>query len=117
MPIDDLTLLGIRMRAARKERGFTQQQLADISHVSVKEIASIEKGVMNPSFLIMKALLKVLPVSLDSLIVSDGTTDEGAEQIKMLYLSCPPEMQEPLLNSTKGLTAELTQLSKKLERE
>ena len=44
MPIDDLTALGQKMREARKEKGLTQQELADLSHVSIKQIAKIEKG-------------------------------------------------------------------------
>lgn len=44
MPIDELTILGDMLRAARKEKNFTQQQLADESHISIKEIADIEKG-------------------------------------------------------------------------
>ena len=65
MPIDDLTALGQKMREARKGKSLTQQELSDLSHVSVKQIAKIEKGQMNPSFLILKALAKVLPISLD----------------------------------------------------
>ena len=56
MPIDDLTALGQKMRAARKKKGLTQQELADLSHVSVKQIASIEKGQINPSYLILKEI-------------------------------------------------------------
>ena len=48
MPIDDLTALGQKMREARKKKDLTQQELADLSHVSVKQIANIEKGKMNP---------------------------------------------------------------------
>ena len=47
MPIDDLTTLGQKMREARKNKELTQQELADLSHVSVKQIANIE----NESFL------------------------------------------------------------------
>lgn len=101
------------MRAARNEMGLTQQRLSDMCHVSIREIAKIENGEMNPSFLILKAIIQVLHNSLDSLIISD----EGSEQMKMLYLSCPPEMQETLLNNTKRLTEELISLSKKLEKE
>ena len=45
MPIDDLTALGQKMRESRKKKDLTQQELADLSHVSVKQIASIEKDV------------------------------------------------------------------------
>lgn len=118
MPIDELGELGQKMRAARKEKDLTQQQLADASHVSTKEIASIERGKMNPSYLILKALAKVLHCSLDSLINPDTTPDdEGINKMKMLYLSCPPQMREMLLHHTQGLTEELTELSRKLENE
>ena len=38
MPIDDLTALGQKMRGARKNKELTQQELSDLSHVSVKQI-------------------------------------------------------------------------------
>ena len=46
MPINDLTALGQKMREARKRKDLTQQELSDLSHVSVKQIAKIEKGQM-----------------------------------------------------------------------
>ena len=49
MPIYDLTALGQKMREARKRKSLTQQELSDLSHVSVKQIAKIEKGQMNPN--------------------------------------------------------------------
>lgn len=64
MPIDDLTALGDALRAARKEKNLTQEQLADESHVSTKQIADIEKARRNPSYLILKALAKVVHLSL-----------------------------------------------------
>ena len=54
------------MREARKNKELTQQELSDLSHVSVKQIANIEKGKMNPSYLILRALAKVLHISLDA---------------------------------------------------
>ena len=75
-----------------------------------------EKGQMNPSFLILKALAKVLPISLDSLINPDvSPEDEGAGQMKMLYCSCPSEMRETLLHHTQETMKELTELSEKFE--
>ena len=116
MPIDDLTALGQRMREARKKKDLTQQELADLSHVSIKQIAKIEKGKINPSYLILKALAKVLPISLDNLINPDvSPEDEGANQMKMLYCSCPSEMRETLLHHTQETAKELTELSEKFE--
>ena len=112
MPIDDLTALGQKMREARKKKDLTQQELADLSHVSVKEIANIEKGKMNPSYLILRALAKVLHISLDTLINPDvSLEDEGVNQMKMFYSSCPPEMRDTLLHHTQETVKELTELS------
>ncbi len=116
MPIDDLTALGQKMREARKKKDLTQQELSDLSHVSVKQIANIEKGKMNPSYLILKALAKVLPLSLDTLINPDvSPEDEGANQTKMLYCSCPSEMRDTLLHHTQETVKKLTELSEKFE--
>ena len=116
MPIDDLAALGQKMRIARKEKELTQQELADLSHVSIKQIAKIEKGKINPSYLILKALAKVLSISLDSLINPDvSPEEEGFNQMKMLYCNCPSEMRTTLLHHTQETRRELTELSKKLE--
>lgn len=117
MPINDLDELGMKIKIARKEKGFTQQELADKSHVSTKQIANIERGKMNPSYLILKALAKVMPLSLDSLISSSlSIDDERINKLKMLYLSCPQEMREVLLHHTQEFTKELIDLSNKLEK-
>ena len=95
---------------------LTQQELSDLSHVSVKQIANIEKGKMNPSYLILRALAKVLHISLDTLINPDiSLEDEGVNQMKMLYSSCPPEMRDTLLHHTQETVKELTELSEKFE--
>ena len=111
MPIDDLTALGEALRAARKEKNLTQEQLADEAHVSTKQIADIEKAKRNPSYVILKALAKVVHLSLDSLIFSDLSPDEAGQN----EMKCPPEMRETLLQHTRGFTEELKELSKKLE--
>ena len=87
MPVDELTALGQKMRQARKNAGLTQQELSDQSHVSVKQIANIEKGKMNPSYLILRALARVLHISLDTLINPDiSLDDERATKMKLLYI-------------------------------
>lgn len=66
----------------------------------------------------MKTLAKVLHFSLDSLIRAEMTPDEaGPNEMKLLYMNCPPEMRETLLSYTRGFTEELKEISKKLEKE
>ena len=66
---------------------------------------------MNPSYLILRALAKVLHISLDTLINPDiSLEDEGVNQMKMLYSSCPPEMRDTLLHFREGKLARQGQL-------
>lgn len=100
--------LGQKLKAARKKKGLTQQQLADISHVSLKHIQNCERGEKNPSFEILRALVQVLDISLDSLIAQNTLDDEqAANEMRQIYLSCPPVARKTLLNSTRALANEL----------
>ena len=118
MPKDKLALLGEHLRTVRNNANLTQEQLSDLSHVSIKHIADIEKGLKNPSFVVLQALAKALDLSLDNLIGENLSTDEqGLNQLKAYYLSCPPEMRETLLNTIHALTKELIGLSQKLNQE
>ena len=60
MPNDKLKYLGQRMREARQTAHLTQEELSLKSHVSVRQIAKIEKGTMNPSYEILYALIHTL---------------------------------------------------------
>ena len=79
--------LGRRIQKARKEKGLTQQELADLSHVSLKHVQGCERGVKNPSFEVLRAFCKVLNLSLDSLMNLDLPEDEqAANDMRQLYL-------------------------------
>ena len=57
MPVDILKHLGNCLKQARKERHLTQEVLSEKTGISVRHIAKIEKGVMNPSFEVLYALV------------------------------------------------------------
>lgn len=113
MPVDDLTSLEDALRAARKEKNLMQEQLGNESHFSTKQIADIERARRNPSYLILKALAKVVHLSLDSLMYPYLSPDQtGQNEMKLLYMNCPPEMRETLLRHTHGFAEELKELEK-----
>ena len=104
--------LGRRIQKARKEKGLTQQELADLSHVSLKHVQGCERGVKNPSFEVLRAFCKVLNLSLDSLMNLDLPEDEqSANDMRQLYLSCPPAARKALLNSARALADELKEMT------
>lgn len=116
MPNSDLKVLGEKVRKERKLAGLTQEQLAERCHVSTKHIANIEKGSMNPSYEILLAIARVLPISLDALITPGmDKTEIELKEINRIYLSCPEAVREILMDSTRTLAKHLTEFYSKIE--
>ena len=116
MPNSDLKLLGEKVRTERKLAGLTQEQLAERCHVSTKHIANIEKGSMNPSYEILLAIARVLPISLDALITPGmDKTEVELKEFHRIYLSCPEAVRETLMDSTRTLAKHLTEFYSKIE--
>ncbi|MFR9102366.1 MAG: helix-turn-helix domain-containing protein [Coprococcus phoceensis] len=104
--------LGRRIQKARKEKGLTQRGTRRSEpRFSKARSRSCERGVKNPSFEVLRAFCKVLNLSLDSLMNLDLPEDEqAANDMRQLYLSCPPAARKVLLNSTRALTDELKEM-------
>lgn len=56
-----------RVRELRTEAGMTQQQLANLVHVSSRTIISLEKGQYNPSLLLAYRLALVFHTTVEDL--------------------------------------------------
>jgi transcriptional regulator with XRE-family HTH domain len=66
----------IDLKAIRKARGITQQQLADEAHCVRTAIANIECGIAQPSVTLAKALAKPLGIEWWKFFEEDD--DDGA---------------------------------------
>lgn len=56
-----------KVKELRIESGFTQQQLADLVHVSARTIISIEKEQYNPSLMLAYRMAKVFNTTIEEL--------------------------------------------------
>ena len=61
-----------RMRAARTDRGLSQQELADAVGATRQTIGLIEAGCYNPSLKLCTAICKTLGKTLDDLFWKAG---------------------------------------------
>ena len=61
-----------RVRLARLEKGYTQQELADLISVTRQTIGLIEKGRYNPTLSLCLRLARALGKSLDELFWDGG---------------------------------------------
>jgi len=62
------TELGIRLREARKKKGFTQQMLADAVDVTEIYISQLERGMKLPSLAVFIQIVNALDVSADYIL-------------------------------------------------
>ena len=96
----DLTLLGFRLRNARKECGLTQKELAKQTGLSVKTIQDIEKGRKSPSYKTVLRLMSRLGVSPNTaFLIKEPTSTEKIQFFLEYFQSCDPKSQDILLKT------------------
>lgn len=108
-PDENLKKLGKQVRQLRKGRKWSQQKLSDISGLAARTISRIERGVMNPSFEVLAALVDVLGISFDFLFASPNDQDTGLQEMIGLYWACPKQGQRLILASTRAMVHELVE--------
>ncbi|MEW9672708.1 helix-turn-helix domain-containing protein [Ammoniphilus sp. 3BR4] len=60
--------LGNRIRAFRKLKGYTQQEFADKMGVSIALLGSIERGIKEPSEMMLRSISELLDIELNELL-------------------------------------------------
>jgi transcriptional regulator with XRE-family HTH domain len=67
-----LRLLGVAIRAARHERGLSQEALADAAGIDRSHMGKIERGERNVSVLNVARVSEALGITIASLMASAG---------------------------------------------
>ena len=73
--VDD-KILGVRIKAIRKQRGLTLQNMADKSGLSIAFISKAERGLTSPTFSALLEICKAL--SIDIVELAQSTEDKEA---------------------------------------
>ena len=74
--------LGEKIKSTRKERGYTQEKLAEICDISTGFLGHIERGTRKLSLDTLFCIATVLNVSIDSLLIdSANKSDDFLEQM------------------------------------
>ena len=76
--------VGERIRAARENRGLTQEQLAERIDVSTQYISDLERGVVGPSLSTFRSVCVELRVTSDSLLFGSP----GIRDLSQISLLC-----------------------------
>ena len=73
-----------RVKELRTARQMTQQQLAELVHVSSRTIISLEKGQYNPSLLLAYRIAKVFGTSVEELYCLEENLELDKKQYREL---------------------------------
>jgi len=89
--------LHLKIAEARKNKGLTQEEVADRARVTVRTIQRIESGETIPRNFTLKAIAQVLDIPFDGLITKENhssligresETEDAIHFLKLLNLSC-----------------------------
>jgi len=105
-------ILGKRLKALRKEKGLTQQELGDLINVTKVSICCYEKGSRTPTLETLMDLTKVFNVDMnyflgsDTYVVADNDENYGIrmakEEINIIKeLRLHPTLYEKLITDPK----------------
>jgi transcriptional regulator with XRE-family HTH domain len=72
-----------RLAAIRKQRGLTQQSLADLVGILVSQVRRYEAGTSQPTIEVLRALAVALSVSTDSLVFNEDERGPADDQIRL----------------------------------
>jgi transcriptional regulator with XRE-family HTH domain len=65
------------VRAARKEMGLTQQEVADKIGTTLETVSKTERGTSAPSVEVFLAMVRVLQLQIDDLISDDDLSNDA----------------------------------------
>jgi len=112
-------LFGDRVQTLRKERGITQEQLAESINKSVEHISYIERGERAPSFETILDIAEALKVSVPYLMNVTPQVEISTNFITDLQTPIvPPSLVQPVeepVNTTKERRSDLERLQTALE--
>lgn len=100
IPSKQLQYLGERIRLERNDNHLTQQTIAEQTGVGLRHYQNIEKGLINPSYEVLSAIVHRLAMSADVLFYPDISQQE--EEIRHLlnkFAACTKDERRFLLNT------------------
>lgn len=98
MLISDMHIIGNKLLTYRKQKGFTQAEVAEIAEISDRTYADIERGSTNMRMETLVSICKALNITPNELLIDDeNLLDIEKEQLLKQLDSCNPKEKETAL--------------------
>ena len=104
----DWKAVGARIKAARKAKRMTQEQLAAVVDLSTPHMSALERGIKQPSLETLVIIANELEVSADQLLqdVVDRSALSASNELAELLSRQPPETQRKILHAVRVLVTD-----------
>ena len=108
MRIDNVDNMGAVIKKARKDKGMTQEELAEKVGVGSRHIMAIENEGKNPGYDVLANIIQTLDFSAD-LIFRPDSVKHTAEQDLFIseFMSCSSDEQRIVMETMRSLMREL----------
>ena len=110
---DDFQIISANLKKKKKKSGYTQEQLAEITGLSVSHISKVEAGLRRVGMKTYISILQALNVEGNdyiNLAVKDSN-ENNIKQYLAIFEGCSEAETKFLLNSLESLKANLKQLN------
>lgn len=79
-----LRSVGQNIRNIRKQKGYSQEQLAEKSNICSKYISSIEQGARNPSLIVLCRIANALQKDVSEILSIESIPSDKERQIQRI---------------------------------
>ena len=103
--------MGVRLRAERLKKGYTQESLAEHSGISAQHCSGIECGDAKVSLPALVRLCNALETTTDSILMDsmNHTTPQLIENVSAVFSDCSPDEIYLMLSQAENLKKALKQ--------
>lgn len=101
--------IGQRIRSARKDKGISQEELAERVGISVTHMSHIETGNTKLSLLVLVCISKALEVSTDALLfgLTTAEKDTVCSELSVILSSSSPGQASIYLEMIRNLKSSM----------
>lgn len=102
--------LGAQIRKHRKQKGWTQEQLAEKIGVSVTYLGYMERGERMPGLWTFLEILNCLDIAWEEVVITENSEKQKEwDKNRKLWEALPPEKQQMVMKVISVLLEELAE--------
>lgn len=104
MEPNSIDRLGHLLKSARKDKGLTREQLAEIINITPRYLMSIENENKKPSYDVLYRLIRELSIPADKIFYPESSqTHTSVDQLVRLLLLCNERDLKIITSTTKAI--------------